>query len=552
MKMNAHQIKLKRLRTDFLHYAETLLRITNKADVSQVIRFKLNPVQASLWALEQEQLRTKGRSRIIVLKGRQGGVTTLNQALNFWKAAMNLHIRVMTLVHKGGGPDDPLSTIFGITKRFVEEWPDVYNALMPQFSDARKYRLDFEDLDSLFITGSAGARGVGRGITLTRFHGSEYADWPDFDGALKQIHPSLDRMGTAVQLESTAGTHESPPHVFWKAAANPLHPYTQAFYPWWDTDFGKQLWRELQEPFNGKHRKRWPDSVPDELSPLTSEEIDVIRNGKLEPERILWRRQEILQSGSMQFLQEYAEDPESCWLVGGDLVLGDLDLKTLLDRAMDSQPAVVLREHESGGVLRWHINPKLLKDRCVLGADVAQGTGNDESCFEVRTVSDFQLVCRYSSNKIAEVPDFADLIAKTGKRCPGKAFLVVENNGPGLAVNRRLSRELNYGAVNIYHREIDLARKKDKRSRSLGWQTNEANKHLIIGLVRTTFTEALADELEPPTPEAVRDAFSVVRDKNDPTKFDLNGRDALVAYALTCFGRLKALRAVVAGPPVRW
>src|SRR2546423_937412 len=70
--------RLLRLRNDFGFWAKNCYKILDKA--GRLVPLKLNHVQRSIEAEEQRQLAEKGEARLMALKGRQGGVTTYEQA----------------------------------------------------------------------------------------------------------------------------------------------------------------------------------------------------------------------------------------------------------------------------------------------------------------------------------------------------------------------------------------------------------------------------------------------------------------------------------------
>ncbi|MCL5459661.1 hypothetical protein M3M33_13585, partial [Loigolactobacillus coryniformis] len=72
-----------RLRDDFESYSRACLHIRTKA--GSVLPFKLNDTQRALHERLQTQLRTMGKVRAIVLKGRQVGVSTYIGGRLYWR-----------------------------------------------------------------------------------------------------------------------------------------------------------------------------------------------------------------------------------------------------------------------------------------------------------------------------------------------------------------------------------------------------------------------------------------------------------------------------------
>ena len=64
----------KRLFSDFPFYAKSALKIRTKE--GQIKPFVLNPAQQILDKAVQDQLKTEGKVRVIILKARQQGLST--------------------------------------------------------------------------------------------------------------------------------------------------------------------------------------------------------------------------------------------------------------------------------------------------------------------------------------------------------------------------------------------------------------------------------------------------------------------------------------------
>jgi hypothetical protein len=66
------------LRKNYERWAQRCYRIRDKH--GRIRPLSLNPVQRAIGRVEAEQLRNRGQCRIFVLKARQGGVSTDQQA----------------------------------------------------------------------------------------------------------------------------------------------------------------------------------------------------------------------------------------------------------------------------------------------------------------------------------------------------------------------------------------------------------------------------------------------------------------------------------------
>jgi hypothetical protein len=383
---------------------------------------------------------------------------------------------------------------------------------LPRLGDKATREISFPGRDSRFYTGTAGARRTGRGLTLIRLHGSEFAFWDKPLSTLNTVGPALVPNGSTVALETTGGGFDSPPHHFWKAAVAGLNGYKALFYPWWECD-----------PVNYRRKL----DAPDELGKLEDDEQLLVDNAHLDLEQIKWRRLKIAEmQDKSEFLQEYAEDPETCWMAVGGMVFNAEILKALLLRA----PTPTQVDSEGELELFGELGPT---ERAILGADTAEGVGQDASTAVVRAFPSWRLLAKYKS-RVIQPKQFAGVVDSLGRQF-GQAFLVIEKNMHGITVLRALRDDHQYPVNRIYHRSMLDEQLANEMLEKIGWATTAESKPLMIDAGRELFKAAHAGHAGVPSADAIRDAFGVRRDEKG--KADLNGKDVLVAEMLCWLGR---------------
>ena len=473
-------------------------------------RLALNRAQVVAYCAERTMLTERGLARIYILKGRRGGISTLEQALNLHTAAVTNGARALTLAHDR----DHTDIIFDITRYAVENFPE---GGLPELGLRQTREFNFPEKNSRFFTGTAaakrsGRRGsrTGRGGTLWRLHGSEFAYWDSPRATLNSIEPSFVPHGSVAVLETTASGFGTEAHVFWQDAKQGRNAYRPIFIPWWLCD---------------DENYRTPLLEPDELGALDEDERLLVTRQALTLEQIKWRRERILRMGGRDdFFQEYPEDDESCWLAPGGMYFPVEQIRRLQQRV-----PVPIREEEGGDL---KVYAERGTERVILGADTAEGVGGDSSTFAARAFPSGRLLRTFKS---ATIPpkEFAHLIALHGRQL-GAAFLVIEKNAHGITVLRELRDVLRYPAAQIYHRApLDQAR--SVATQRIGWATTEESKPLMLAAGRELFAAADQGLASPPNADAVADAFGVRRDESG--RFNLNGRDMLVAEMLAWLGR---------------
>jgi len=166
--------------------------------------------------------------RIIVLKGRQLGLSTLTEAVLFlW---CFLHPGANSLVLSKEKPDSEY--LFGMFKRFWEDGP--LKGLFPTKYNRIGY-LEWDGLGSSVTTETAKKPDVGRGKTLMGVHGSEVAFWPMADEIVAGLSESVPyEHGTIIVMESTAQGVGGYFHDEWIKAVEGRSTFTPMFFPWWE------------------------------------------------------------------------------------------------------------------------------------------------------------------------------------------------------------------------------------------------------------------------------------------------------------------------------
>lgn len=255
---------LRPFRDDFLHYAPKALHIRAKSGTIEALR--LNTAQMHIHSKLEEQLRTKGRVRAIVLKGRQQGISTYVEGRYYHHTSLSFGKQALILTHL----QDSTDALFDMTRRYHDLCPP---ALQQRTSAASAKELRFADLDSGFIVATAGSKAIGRGRTIQFFHGSEVAFWGNAEEHLAGLGQAVpDEPGTEVILESTANGVGNVFHQMCMEALKGTSEYELIFVPWY---------------WQAEYRAPAHDFEPN------SEERDYQDTYLLEPEQMAWRRRKI-------------------------------------------------------------------------------------------------------------------------------------------------------------------------------------------------------------------------------------------------------------------
>lgn len=353
-----------------MDYIENCLKIKTKSGT--VVPFRLNDAQRKLYAVAKRQQDAGKPVRLIILKARQLGFSTLTEGLIFHACATRKNVNALIVAHR----EDATANLFRMSKLFYDELPApvkpmlrASNAQELVFENPSKLRSEREarpGLRSRIRCATAGGRGIGRSDTLQCVHLSEYAFWPDgADGkastlaGILQAVPSLP--GTMVVIESTANGFEDFKER-WDAAVAGENDFEPVFFAWFENpDYSMPV-------------------VPG--TEWTPEERELRDAYRLTDGQLQWRRWCIANNcgGSLDmFRQEYPASPGEAFLHSGTGVFDNEQIVLRLERLPEPAGRGEFTdgewtESETGAITLYELPEEGVP--YVLGGDTA-GEGSD-------------------------------------------------------------------------------------------------------------------------------------------------------------------------------
>lgn len=362
-------------------YCENFLMIRDKKQ--RLVKLKFKPAQENLYNIIKEEHAAGRPVRLIVLKGRQEGISTATEALMFQDSATRPLVNTLIVAHR----DDSTAALFNMNKIFYDYLP---KGLQPMRKNSNAKELVFENptrdedekrrrpgLRSRIRCITAGGKGAGRSLTQNNVHLSEFAFWPgDKMATLLGIMQSVpDDPNTMVIIESTAnGFNEFK--TLWDGAVAGTNGWRPVFLPW----YMEPEYRKPVEPGT-----EW-----------TEDELKLKEQYGLDDEQLSWRRWCIKTNcggDERLFRQEYPNTPDEAFLLSGEPFF-DNDMVMARRRAAAEPLRMGLFEYkepeiEGGAPVDWELaeNPKgyirIFEEPkpghpYVLGGDTA-GEGSD--CF---------------------------------------------------------------------------------------------------------------------------------------------------------------------------
>lgn len=405
----------------------------------RVVPFNAYPVQKKF----VEDINRKDRLlyRDILLKYRQGGFSTAITADLFLETHFTPNVTTLSITQD----DDTAINFFEIIQRYYDNLPEKL-----QFPLARSNvrEMKYKDTDSKYIVYSArkGMSGLGkssslgRSFTINNLHVTEAAFIANFDALRMGLFQACGQMGARIIIESTPN---GPAGWFYEEIMRCMEKesnFAYHFYRWWD-DPGYKV--PLPE-------EEW-DKV---YNSMDDAEAMLVEEWDLDAEQIAWRRMKVKDMGGgkkglADFLQEYPEDDDSCWLVREKNVF---DQDRLTDfHAPNCRREPIATESYRGGDIIYYEDP-IEDERYIVGADTAEGDpGHDYSCGQIIGVEDFTQCAVIHGHYSPK--NFAYALARVAKVYNG-AMIGVERNNHGHSCINTLQNQIYY--PNIYfHMEYD-------------------------------------------------------------------------------------------------
>jgi hypothetical protein len=277
-------------------YIERYIKIRNKE--GKIVDLRLNSPQMRLYNIIKEQKQANRPVRIIILKARQMGFSTLTESVLFKDTVTKFNRRTGIITHKATAT----SNLFNMSKLMLDCLPQGIRPSVKR-SNAQELIFDNEEgtgLKSKIKCMTAGSSGVGRSDTFDNLHLSELAFWEgDVTATLTGLFQAVPNLpDTMIIIESTANGYDKFKEL-WDQAVSGDSDFIPLFVAWYELP-------DYSMPYSGFS--------------LTKEEEEIKALYNLTNDQLEWRRWCIrnnCQNDPEQFKQEYPGNPEEAFLSTG-------------------------------------------------------------------------------------------------------------------------------------------------------------------------------------------------------------------------------------------
>ena len=491
-------------------YIENNLWIRDKD--TNLVPFILNRTQLYVMKIIETLWLAGIPVRLIVLKARQEGISTLFEAIGFALASNLPRIWSQIISYDDGS----VTSLYEICQRYYEnledekKHPTKYNT---------KSSIHYSDLDSKILIDTARNVKTARGKTINFVHISEMAMMEYVKDLLASVRSSVPkRPNTFVGVESTAKGIGNDFHSQWEkgstleqvlagiTTALGQSSYVKIFIPWtWDDGYVLKPHADFKL-HNHDHK-------------IYGNEVDYQKTYKLTLPQMAWRRDTIVNEcdGSIEvFQQEYPINEAEAFLASGRTKfnkvamahywelrkepekLGRIDIFETLEEVEEhyggDTPDLIFEKDPYGDLQIWEdpkfkpdvgkVDPEFGKDwfEYIIGSDVAEGIEVD-STQRGKDATDWSVARvwkRYPWELVAmlrcklEPDDYALELMKLGFYY-GTCWIASEQNNHGFFVNKFLK---NHYPMLYYYEVQD--EKTDRKTRKFGWRTDQNTRPYMI------------------------------------------------------------------------
>lgn len=472
--------------------------LTIKTKSEQLIKLELNSVQKIILAIIKKLMAEKKPIRLLILKARQTGCSTLIQAICYAFTSQKKGINAMVIADDIKGSN----YIFDMQKLFYEV---LEKHLKPKLKHSNEKKLEFEGIHSQVLIDTAENKNVGRKFTLQYAHLSEAAFFPDLDTIMLGLSQSVpNKPGTMIVIESTANGVGNGFYNRWEETVKGKSDWKAIFIPWFELpEYSMPLGKDGLYPI---------DNLKGDKTKFLKEEPLLRQKHNLTSEQINWRRWCIINNCNGEvnlFRQEYPSTWQEAFIMSGDLFFNRDALlvqeekaraecnKKRYDGVMEKFPKIgdivrldgkyVFRECEEG---RFRIYEKPIEtDQYCIGADTAEGLahGDDNAAIGINKKTN-KTACAYNCQ--CDTDEFAQDLIKMGYFY-NSAMVAPENKGYGTNVCKKLYN--HYG--NVFRKIRDKDGGIDVTD-ELGYNTNSVTRPQMLGQLREEILEGSTDLLD--------------------------------------------------------
>ena len=439
-----------------------------KTKAGELIKLKLNTAQQKFFDKIVELRKAKKPIRIWLLKFRQGGFSTLIEAIIYAFTSQQENRNSLIMADE----TDKATNLFEMSKLYQEKLEEEYPHLAPPLRKSNAKRLEFEDLHSQIIIESAENIKAARSFTYQYVHLSECAFFPSLKDVLDALNQTVPDHADTIVIGETTANQMNDFYKEWMRAIEGKTDWIPMFMAWFLMDeYRMPLLNDQLYPLKGITF----DADSSEIA-FEKEEKELQEEFSLDDMQINWRRWAIVNKCQGDILTFKTEYP-SVWQEAFSLSGGMFFDRKGLQRQQTIEPRAIgdifnqdmkwdFRALEHGRIEIYEYPEK--GEQYIVTTDASEGIGVDEAA---------ALVLNKRSNATAAIvsgqhtpEELAHMAIGLGNYY-NQAIIAPENKGYGYMVGQLVNKK--YG--NVYRR-VRTAKGKDEKTEEIGYNTNSVTR----------------------------------------------------------------------------
>ena len=527
-----------RLRTTdgFAFFAAKCLKVRTKVRGRWVyVPFILNREQRAVCDRIFADMVAGRSSRIIILKSRKLGISTLVQALGYWFSSFEPGWKTQTYAHKA----DATLEIAQISSDFA--------ANLPPFAAAR-IRATKKDGGLVWANGSSlrvftqRSDNSSLGSTPSLLHLSEVAMWEDnrkstdAEKPLQAVMGALEtgedqgpaeewedieeeaqnQAGTIVVIESTANGARGSFHTRYDRAVKQGEKsgWTPFFFPWQHSAKHQpplsaddvRFMAEVAELPEKDRVTRWLRAVRDYPGASDADESALTWAKRavefgLTPPQVRWALERVDDAAGdlAQFDQKYPLSADLAFLTSGRRIISDAITKLIVEPEIprpirsgllvsappnpDALAQLLASTTMGSDWTFWHAPERTHSDRYLVVTDASGGVGSDFASIRVMDRLHRREVAEFYANDVPpdELAAQSEMVGWLYGLPGAPALIADEINNHGVAV---VAQRMRTKYPNTYRRQpghpANVPNRDEEWTKTFGWETNRANRPQIL------------------------------------------------------------------------
>ncbi len=474
-----------------------------KTKEAKLVPLKLNKAQVYVLSIIKKLWESDKPIRILLLKARQLGMSTLIEAIIYSITSQVENINADIIADEQKRSDN----LFEMSKLYQEKAPD---HLKPEIKKSNAKKLEFDKIHSQILVETANDPDAGRSFTFQLVHLSEKARFKNPETLMLGLSQTVPALRHTMIIQETTANGFNHFKEEWDAAVNKETDYLPIFIPWY---WAEEYKMKASEGFTVGDRQ-YGDATKDEFDLEHIMKAEGIADIK---DRLQWRRWCIRNNCANKvanFQQEYPSSPEEAFIASGDCAF---DKEQLLIQ-LRKNTKLIARGNlvEMDGKYTFRADPAMgdfkiyeaLKPRhteqYVVAGDACSGSGKDYATLVVIGKRSNNVVATYRLKVDSDV--LAQKAASLGHFFHD-AIIAIENNSYGFHANLKLNSI--YG--NIFKQEV-IDKTDGRTTTKFGWNTNSRTRPDMLGQLKQE-VRAGATELRDQT--LLREMLTFIRNPDN-------------------------------------